>query len=47
VLATVCVLSAALFLQLNPKDNKSKLICDSIESLQYLKGLILRAILGY
>lgn len=33
--------------QLSPKDNRSKLICDSIESLQYLKVLILRTILGY
>lgn len=33
--------------QLSPKDNRSKLICDSMESLQYLKGLILRTILGY
>lgn len=49
VLATPCVLSTApfCFYQLSPKDNRSKLMCDSVESLQYLKGLILRAILGY
>lgn len=32
VLATPCVLLSAPFLPINPKDNRSKLTCNSIES---------------